>query len=57
MRKSKRVYCEDVSKTLRTIRSSKKHGKTITLNGNQYEHIGDDLLFNLSTCRIEKLVN
>lgn len=50
-----RYWCEDASTTLREIKNSKKNGKTITLNGTIYEHIGDDLLFNHKTNQIEKL--
>ena len=50
-----RYWCEDVSSTLKEIRTSKKNGKTITLNGTIYEHVGDNLLFNTKTNRIEKL--
>jgi len=51
----KRVWCEDVSSTLKSIRNSKKHGKTVEINGLQYEHIGDDMLYCLKTSRIKKL--
>jgi uncharacterized protein YdeI (BOF family) len=50
-----RYWCEDASTTLREIKNSKKNGKTITLNGTIYEHVGDNLLFNTKTNRIEKL--
>jgi hypothetical protein len=50
-----RIWCEDLSTTLREIKNSKKNGKTITLDGILYEHIGEDLLFNTKTNRIEKL--
>ena len=53
--KRKRFYCEDVSTVLKSIRASKKHGKTVQINGNEYEYIGDDLLLNTKTNRIEKL--
>lgn len=52
--RGKRFYCEDMSNTIRLIKSSKKHGKTIQIDGNVYEYIGDDLLFNTKTNRIEK---
>jgi hypothetical protein len=54
-KKPNRIWCEDMSPTLREIRTSKKNGKTITLNGTIYEHVGDNLLFNTKTHRIEKL--
>ena len=44
--RGKRVYCEDTS--------SKKHGKTVEINGLQYEHIGDDMLYCLKTSTIKK---
>jgi uncharacterized protein YdeI (BOF family) len=50
-----RHWCEDASTTLREIKNSKKNGKTITLNGTIYEHVGDNLLFNTKTNRIEKV--
>lgn len=53
--RGKRFYCEDVSSTLKSIRAAKKHGKTVQINGIEYEYIGDDLLFNTKTNRIEKL--
>ena len=53
--RGKRIYCEDISPILKSIRTSKKHGKTVQINGNVYEYIGDDLLFNTKTNRIEKL--
>ena len=53
--KRKRVWCEDVSSTLKLIRSGKKYGKTVEINGLQYEHIGDDMLYCLKTSRIKKL--
>jgi hypothetical protein len=52
-----RVWCEDESPTLREIKNSKKNGKTITLNGIIYEYVGDSLLFNTKTNRIEKHEN
>ena len=53
--KGKRDYCEDVSSTLKLIRASKKHGKTVEIQGLQYEYVGDDMLFCLKTFRIKKL--
>ncbi len=49
-----RYWCEDLSPTLREIKNSKKNGKTITINGIIYEHVGDNLLFNTKTNKIEK---
>jgi phage terminase large subunit-like protein len=54
-KQSNRVWCEDLSPTLKEIRTSKKNGKTITLNGTIYEYVGDNLVFNTKTNRIEKL--
>ena len=51
----RRVYCEDTSGILKSIRSGKKHGKTVEINGLQYEHVGDDMLYCLKTSRIKKL--
>jgi hypothetical protein len=53
--RGKRIYCEDISPTLKSIRASKKHGKTVQIHGTEYEYIGDDLLFNTKTFRVEKL--
>jgi hypothetical protein len=50
-----RHWCEDASTTLKEIRTSKKNGKTFEKNGTLYEHIGEDLLFNTKTNRIEKV--
>jgi hypothetical protein len=50
-----RHWCEDISPTLKEITTSKKNGKTITLNGTIYEYVGDNLLFNTKTNKIEKL--
>ena len=50
-----RIWCEDLSPTLKEITKSKKHGKTFEKNGTLYEHIGEDLLFNHKTNQIEKL--
>jgi hypothetical protein len=55
--RGKRIYCEDASPTLKSIRTSKTHGKTVEINGLQYEYVGDDMLYCLKTSRIEKLVN
>jgi hypothetical protein len=54
-KQSNRVWCEDLSPTLKEIRTSKKNGKTFEKNGTLYEHIGEDLLFNHKTNQIEKL--
>lgn len=51
----KRVYCEDISQTLKLIRTAKKHGKTVEINGNQYEYVGDDMLYCVKTSTIKKL--
>ena len=53
--RGRRVYCEDISPVLKSIRSGKKHGKLVEINGLQYEHIGDDMLYCLKTSRIKKL--
>jgi hypothetical protein len=55
--RGKRTYCEDLSPTLKSIRSHKNHGKIMTINDQQYECVGGDMFFNLKTHRIEKLVN
>ena len=50
-----RIWCEDASTTLKEIRTSKKNGKTFEKNGTIYEYVGDNLLFNTKTNKIEKL--
>ena len=53
--RDKRIWCEDISPTLKSIRASKKHGKTVEIQGLQYEYVGEDMLFCLKTFRIKKL--
>ena len=53
--RGKRTYCEDISPILKSIRTSKKHGKTVEIQGQQYEYVGDDMLFCLKTSTIKKL--
>jgi len=53
--RGKRVYCEDISSTLKSIRSHKNHGKIMTINNKQYECIGGNMFLNTKTNRIEKL--
>jgi len=53
--RGKRVYCEDISSTLKSIRSHKNHGKIMTINNKQYECIGGSMFLNTKTNRIEKL--
>ena len=48
-----RVFCEDTSTLLKTIRSHKDNGKTKIINGITYEIIGGDMLLNTTTNRIE----
>ena len=55
--RGKRVYCEDTSSILKSIRTAKKHGKQVEINGLQYEYVGDDMLYCLKTSRIKKLEN
>ncbi len=50
-----RVWCEDISNTLKLISTSKKHGKTVEINGEQFEYVGDDMVYCLKTSRIKKL--
>ena len=53
--KRKRIYCEDLSPMIKSIRAHKNHGKIMTINEKQYECIGGDMFLNLKTNRIEKL--
>lgn len=50
-----RVFCEDTSQLLKSIRSHKEHGKIRVVNGINYEVIGGDMLLNMKTNRIEKI--
>jgi hypothetical protein len=53
----KRFYCEDVSPALKSIRTSKNHGKIRTINDLTYEQIGDDMLYCFKTSRVLKLAS
>lgn len=50
-----RVFCEDTSTLLKSIKSHKENGKIKIINGISYEVIGGDMLFNMKTNRIEKI--
>lgn len=54
-KQTQRFWCEDLSPTLREIKASKKNGKSFTKDGTVYEHVGDNLVFNTKTNKIEKL--
>ena len=51
----KRYWCEDISQTLKEITSSKKNGKTLEKDGIIYEYVGDDMVLNTKTNRLEKI--
>lgn len=51
----RRVYCEDTSHVLKSIRTAKNHGKIRTINDLTYEQIGDDMLYCFKTSRVVKL--
>lgn len=51
-----RVYCEDTSLLLKSIRTHKDHGKVKLIGGITYEVIGGDMFLNTKTNRLEKLV-
>jgi hypothetical protein len=53
--KKSKIYCEDLSPTIKKIRESKKHGKKLEISGDLYEYIGDDMLFCLKSNTIKKL--
>lgn len=53
--RGKRIGCEGVSPIIKSIRASKKHGKTVEINGLQYEYIGDDMLYCFKTSTVKKL--
>lgn len=54
-KQSQRFWCEDLSPTLKEIKTSKKNGKSFTRDGILYEYVGDSLVFNTKTNKIEKL--
>jgi hypothetical protein len=51
----KRIYCEDTSPVLKSIRTAKNNGKIRTINGLTYEQIGDDMLYYFKTSCVVKL--
>ena len=53
----RRVYCEDTSPILKSIRTAKTHGKIRTINDLTYEQIGDDMLYCPKTSRVVKLAS
>jgi hypothetical protein len=53
----KRIYCEDTSPLLKSIRNAKNHGKIRTINDLTYEQIGDDMLYCFKTSRVLKLAS
>jgi hypothetical protein len=53
----RRVYCEDTSPVLKSIRTAKNHGKIRTINDLTYEQIGDDMLYCPKTSRVVKLAS
>ena len=54
MRKKKKPLCEDTSPTILSFRKSKNHNKVITINGKQWERIGDSFLYDVDTSFIKK---
>jgi hypothetical protein len=53
----KRVYCEDTSPILKSIKNAKNNGKIRTINDLTYEQIGDDMLYCFKTSRVVKLAS
>jgi hypothetical protein len=53
----KRVYCEDTSPILKSIKNAKNNGKIRTINDLTYEQIGDDMLYCFKTSRVLKLAS
>jgi len=51
---AKRFWCEDDSQLLKEIKASKNNGKTLVKDGITYEYVGDDMLLNTKTNRLEK---
>lgn len=54
MKRGKRTLCEDTSPTILSFKKSKHHRKVITIEGKQWERIGDSLLYDTSTSLIRK---
>ena len=57
MSKAKRFWCEDDSTSLKEIRNSKRNGKTLEIDGIQYERIGEDMVLCPKSSRILKLAD
>jgi hypothetical protein len=53
----KRVYCEDTSPILKSIKNAKNNGKIRTINDLTYQQIGDDMLYCFKTSRVVKLAS
>ena len=56
IKQKKETGCEYNSPIFRQIKSSRFNGKLKIINNNEYERVGDDLLYNIKTSRIEKFV-
>ena len=50
-----RVYCEDTSTLLKSIKTHKDNGSIKVINGINYEIIGGDMFLNTKTNRIERI--
>jgi len=46
--------CEDTSPTIVSFRKSKHHKKVITIDGKQWERIGDSFLYDVQTSFIRR---
>jgi hypothetical protein len=53
----KKLYCDNISPTLKSIRNAKNHGKIRIINDLTYEQIGDDMLYCFKTSRVIKLAS
>lgn len=51
-----RVFCEDTSKTYNSIKKEKYNGVPLIIDGISYTRIGNDMLLNHKTNKIESYV-
>lgn len=51
-----RVFCEDISKTYNSIKKEKYNGVPLIIDGISYTRIGNDMLLNHKTNKIESYV-
>ena len=56
-KKPTRIYCEDLSPTIRKLRTDKNHNKIMIINDLTYEQIGNDMLYCFKSSRVLKLAS